>query len=332
MSKVSIIVPVYNGERYIDRFANCISSQDTDNFELIFINDGSTDATGLKLDVLKQNLNVEVSVIQQGNKGVSAARNVGIEHSNGDIICFCDIDDQITNDYISTFLQLMEDPNIDVAVCNSIVVKGPRIRPYTNDRLCNISYMTSEESLNAFLYMRRAFCVCGEAIRKKLITDNNIRFEEGYKYNEDLHFMWKVLSYTRLVALVDKTMYYYIWHDGSAMAKFERTRFDGYHLMKKLEGFFEQNRPDFYPLYKRYAAARLMWSIVRQAASFFGSYKDFSNFLKEYNVKDEMKKLLSYPVFLIKISSFIYICSPFLFYKFVGAYGRKTTHFINSNG
>ena len=330
MSKVSIIVPVYNGERYIDRFANCISSQDTDNFELIFINDGSTDATGLKLDGIKQKLNVEISVIHQGNRGVSAARNVGVEHSNGDIICFCDIDDVITNDYISTFLCLMEDSNVDVGVCNSKVIKGACTKAiHTSDSLYNISYMTSEESLKAFLYMKRAFCVWGVGIRKKLITDNNIRFEEGYKYNEDLHYMWQVLSYTRLVALIDKTMYFYIWHDGSAMAKFERTRFDGYHLMKKLEGFFEQNRPDFYPLFKKYVAARLMWSIVRQAASFFGSYTDFSYFFKEYNVKDEMKKLLSYPNFLIKFSSFIYICSPFLFYKIVGAYGQKTTHFIN---
>lgn len=329
MSKISLIVPVYNGEKYIKRFTKCISQQNTDDFELVFVDDGSIDSTPLMLDSLKNVLPVDVIVIHQKNKGVSAARNVGFDHSNGDIVCFCDIDDLITNDYISTFLQLMENPTIDVAVCNSKVIKDTYTIPHTNDSLCNISCMTSEESLKAFLYMKRAFCVCGEAIRKKLITDNNIRFEEGFKYNEDLHYMWQVLSYARLVALIDKTMYYYIWHDRSAMSKFERTRFDGYHLMKKLEGFFEQKQPDFYPLFKEYVAARLMWSIVRQAASYFGSYTDFSYFFKDYNVKGEMKKLLSYPNFLIKISSFIYICSPFLFYQIVGAYGRKTTHFIN---
>ena len=328
MSKVSIIVPVYNGERYIDRFANCISNQDTDKFELVFINDGSTDTTGKKLDRLKQNLKIDVSVIHQNNKGVSAARNVGVEHSKGDIICFCDVDDIISDNYVSTFLYLMENSNIDVAVCESKVIKETTIDAVQKDDcLSNISFMTSEESLRSFLYMKRAFCVCGEAIRKKLISDNNIRFEEGYKYNEDLHYMWQVLSYTRGIALIDKIMYYYIWHDGSAMAKFERTRFDGYHLMKKLEGFFEQNRPDFYPLFKKYVAARLMWSIARQASSYFRSYKDFSNFFKGYNVKEEMRKLISYPKVLIKVSSLMYIISPYLFYKIIGVYGKKTTHF-----
>ncbi|MBO5630555.1 MAG: hypothetical protein J5965_15940 [Aeriscardovia sp.] len=111
------------------------------------------------------------------------------------------------------------------------------------------------------------------------------------------------------------------------MSKFEKSRFDGYHLMKNLEDFFEQNQPDFSPLYKKYAAARIMWSIVRQAASFFGSYKSFVNFFKDYNVKDEMRKLVSYPNYMIKASSLMYICSPYLFYVIIGIYGRRTTHF-----
>ena len=327
MCKVSIIVPVFNGEEYIERFVDCISRQDTKEFEVVFVDDGSTDSSFALLEGCKDRIPANVSIVHQENKGVSAARNVGIEHSRGEIICFCDID-LISDDYISTFIYLMDDSFIDVAVCGSKVYKDSQINKIrTEQKHWNIDIKTSQEALEDFLYMKRAFCVCGGAIRKRLLVDNHIRFAEGYKYNEDLHYMWQVLSYTRKLSLIDKTMYYYIWREGSAMSKFEKSRFDGYHLMKNLEDFFEQNQPDFSPLYKKYAAARIMWSIVRQAASFFGSYKSFVNFFKDYNVKDEMRKLVSYPNYMIKASSLMYICSPYLFYVIIGIYGRRTTHF-----
>lgn len=111
---ISIIVPVYNTEKYIERCLDSIMKQDYPNFEVILVNDGSTDESGIIIQKYKEKYK-NISYIKQENKGVGAARNAGIKVAKGDYISFVDSDDLIMEDYCSHLLSIIGDADISVA-------------------------------------------------------------------------------------------------------------------------------------------------------------------------------------------------------------------------
>lgn len=119
---ISIIVPVYNVEKYIGRCINSILSQSYDNYELILIDDGSSDSS---LNICKSFVSDNVVVISQSNEGVSSARNRGIDIAKGDFISFIDGDDWVEEDYIASFFS---DDYLDL---NMLYIQGIK-REYTN--------------------------------------------------------------------------------------------------------------------------------------------------------------------------------------------------------
>ena len=111
---ISIIVPVYNTEKYIECCLDSIMKQDYPNFEVILVNDGSTDESGIIIQKYKEKYK-NISYIKQENKGVGAARNAGIKVAKGDYISFVDSDDLIMEDYCSHLLSIIGDADIVVA-------------------------------------------------------------------------------------------------------------------------------------------------------------------------------------------------------------------------
>jgi glycosyltransferase involved in cell wall biosynthesis len=114
---ISIIVPVYNVEKYLKECLDSILAQKYKNFEVILIDDGSEDNSGLICDEYSQKDN-RISVIHQVNQGVASARNVGLDRAYGEYICFVDSDDKISACYLEDFVSAMESSNADIAICN----------------------------------------------------------------------------------------------------------------------------------------------------------------------------------------------------------------------
>ncbi len=114
--KVSIIVPIYNSEKNLDRCVNSILRQSYKNLELILINDGSTDSS---LDICNnfRKLNENIIVIDQKNMGVSAARNIGLRYATGDLIQFVDSDDYIDSDMTESLVNCIRENNADLVIC-----------------------------------------------------------------------------------------------------------------------------------------------------------------------------------------------------------------------
>lgn len=96
---ISVIVPVYNAERYLAKSINKFLQQTYPNFEIVLVDDGSTDASGKICDDYCSN-NLHVHVVHKTNGGASDTRNVGIEYAHGELICFADSDDELTHDYV----------------------------------------------------------------------------------------------------------------------------------------------------------------------------------------------------------------------------------------
>ena len=114
---ISVIVPVYNVEKYLSRCIDSILNQTYKDYEIILIDDGSKDSSGKICDEYAKNHN-NISVIHTKNRGLSAARNTGTENSHGEYITFVDSDDLISNSFLSDLYTLIVNNNADISLCN----------------------------------------------------------------------------------------------------------------------------------------------------------------------------------------------------------------------
>lgn len=119
MNLISVIIPVYNGEKYIKRCINSLINQTYKNIEIIIINDGSKDNS---INIIKEisEKDKRIIIIDKENQGVSIARNAGIEKASGDYIMFVDVDDWVKTNMIEQMYKVIKKENVDIVKCNSI--------------------------------------------------------------------------------------------------------------------------------------------------------------------------------------------------------------------
>lgn len=172
---ISVIMPAYNVEKYVKKSLDSLFGQSFQNFELIFINDGSTDKTGDIVNEFKNKYKDKICVINVENGGQSRARNIGLEHAKGEYIVFLDSDDYIETDYLETLYLAAKEKNSDM------VLSGQRKVDIYGKTLDNISYPTHK---NPNLVLRR-LNPHGKLYRKEYLDDYNIRFAEGKLYEDN---------------------------------------------------------------------------------------------------------------------------------------------------
>lgn len=195
---ISIIIPAYNAERYIKRTLNSIICQYEGSFEIIVINDGSKDKT---LEILNQYKNVEyIKIINKENTGVSDTRNIGLKVASGDLIMFCDADDEYDNkliNYIKEDFKQIE--NLEYIAFGRIDINGKK------NRLCNDhKELKIYDTYNAFVLQKfctgkPTFSVCNKVYLSKIIKENNIQFNTNLKFCEDLDFNLQYLKYCKKI-------------------------------------------------------------------------------------------------------------------------------------
>ena len=245
--KISIIVPVYNVEAYLERCVESILSQTYTNFELLLINDGSTDASGCLCDQLAST-NENIKVFHIENRGVSNARNLGIEQSRGEWLTFIDSDDFITNDYLET---LISAARADVSVGFSVA----RVHHVKNGQVTDFPEFSGQESIwsaeqtmkELLMTTRTPFFPVAKLFNKQLIE--NFRFSIDYHLAEDALFLTEVLLETKCTSVfIDKPIYYYDHREGSATTSVNSHVFDTIEVYKiiipKVYQCFPQLKPE----------------------------------------------------------------------------------------
>ena len=307
---VSIIIPVYNGEKYIRGIVDNINHLRYSSYEVIFINDGSTDNSAQVLREV-QSEHSYITVIHQENRGVCAARNEGLANATGDYICFLDVDDAIDYSYLNVFIENMEKGNMDVAFCDMT----PTPQEIELDNI-PIKIYSRKEVLNDFLLRKFKIGVCGMLVSKKVIDDKQLAFMVGYKYGEDLHMAWKIFNSVERVMYIQAPMYVYRQNEGSAMTKIDKSKIDAITIMDELEGYFKENNPEFYPTFKKYGAARNAWAILWQAVRYL-DYEAFVDFTELHDFSAELRKLITFPDIRVKLSSVCFVCSKAIYYYIV---------------
>lgn len=205
---VSIIIPVYNGERYIETTVESAFNQTYANFEVIIVNDGSTDNTSAKLKDLKSKY-PDLIVVSQSNAGVSVARNTGIEYSNGEYICFADADDILLPNYIEYLVSNAIKYDADISVSTGMT---------TNFKLGNLKVEDSktdiikvydkEDSLIKMLtYWLPIGCYC-RAFSRRLI-DKGLTFIPNQKVGEGFTFNIKAILMANKMVIGNSPVYCY---------------------------------------------------------------------------------------------------------------------------
>ena len=223
--KLSIIIPVYNVEEYIDECLNSVKDLKELDYEIVIVNDGSTDNSLSKIIEFEKSYNGNLKIINQENKGLSGARNTGIKNSSGDYIFFLDSDDFIIKEKFIEFIKEVEKDNVDIGFGDyDFYIDGKfENNPYLEYRRkmnesCN-------EILDGLTYAEKNFDrnkdflnveACMQIISKKFIEDNGILFKEGI-YHEDVLFTYQELLKARKVKFYKTRFYAYRQRSGSIM-------------------------------------------------------------------------------------------------------------------
>ncbi len=211
MDKVSIIVPVYNVEKYLPTCIESILNQSYKNFELILVDDGSPDKSGDICDDFAKKDN-RIKVIHQKNSGVSKARNTGIDNATGEWILFVDSDDELTDTSLECYISSIAESN-DV----DAIVSGMK-KIFVNDAK-EIEYFTLEDSLfynndfeSLYYYLKSKYMfglVCSKLYRNSIIKNNDIRFNEILASYEDELFFVDYLAHCDSVKTISDVTYIY---------------------------------------------------------------------------------------------------------------------------
>ena len=211
---VSIIVPVYNVEKYIERCVKSLIAQEHNNIEIILIDDGTKDNSGKIIDSLAVT-DSRIKVIHKTNGGVSSARNAGLKIAKGDYVVFVDGDDYVDSDYVSYFLKLAVENGCDIAM--NLKNHTYKSSASNKDKKCVIDALTAME----YIYTGKIFVAVWNKIYKaSLLKEHNLKFDTDYWYGEGMLFNIACLQYVDKIAVGERMVYHQVFNPDSAMRSF----------------------------------------------------------------------------------------------------------------
>ena len=254
--KISVIVPVYNVEAYLERCVESILQQTYAHFELILINDGSTDSSGQICDHLaSQYENIKVYHIE--NSGVSNARNMGIQLATGSWVTFIDSDDFVTQDYLATLASAVEGVNVGFAIAPLHHIKNGIVTDIPSHSGKTELWSTEETMKELLMTTRTSFFPVAKLFKRDLLADE--KFNTNYHLAEDALFLTELLLKTRCSSVfIDKPVYYYDHREGSATTSVNQHVFDTIEVYKQIIAQVSQ----VFPNLKYELKNRECWSYI----------------------------------------------------------------------
>lgn len=252
---ISIIVPIYNVEAYLEKCIESILAQDYTPLEIILVNDGATDGSGEICDkYAKQYENI--TALHKKNGGLSSARNAGMEIMQGEYISFIDSDDYIAPDMISTLYADLTQNNADIS-CTSAYNVYPN-KTIANSNLNSLLILSKQEALDCFLFNNYLTpCAWGKLYKRELW--NNIKFPEGRLFEDQLT-TYKVIDLAQKVVFNPSPKYFYLKREGSiGHSSFNEKTYDLYKAINEEYDFIVGKYPE---LKTNMSVAKITWEIV----------------------------------------------------------------------
>lgn len=230
--KVSVVVPIYNSEKYIERCIKSLLSQEFDSYEIVLVDDGSTDTSSELCESYKKNCD-RVKVLHKKNGGMSDARNYGVKYSSGQYITFVDSDDSVVPEYISTLFDLILKYNADMSLGGFNIIENDKILNSKNKEDCDYC-LDGKETFRKLLYGGDvSSSACSLMIKRECALKNE--FPVG-RYHEDDLTSYKYYLDSNKVAITNRRIYNYYQNEGSVMHTFNQQILD---LLYATENYFK---------------------------------------------------------------------------------------------
>jgi len=237
MPKVSIIVPVYNTEKYLEKCLNSLVNQSLENIEIIVVNDGSTDNSELIINKFKQDYPNKIIYLKKENGGLSDARNFAIPYVSSEYVGFVDSDDYVELDMFEKLYNLAIEKKLDLVECNFNWEYPNRIK--IDQR---INYL---EKKDFFLFGR--VMACNKLFKASIIKENNIIFPKSLNY-EDIEFFYTLIPYINNYSLINDSLYHYIQRDNSIINNQNEKTADIFIILNNIINFYKKN--NLFDIYK----------------------------------------------------------------------------------
>lgn len=284
--RASIIIPVYNVQSYLAEALESVIHQTYSNLEILIIDDGSTDGSGEICDeyAVKDN---RIHVIHQENKGLSAARNVGLDMMTGEVVAFLDSDDAYYPEFVEKMIAAMIRNQADLVICryasretsermrsDDLEYTGPSIPAGIYDR---------KQALEARLNGKINNAVWNKLYRKSIWS--HIRFLEGHVF-EDWDTIYKILNLSDITVVLDESLYFYRVRSESICSTFSWKNFsDMMYISSRVEAFITENLTDVL------SEEMLQKERIEHFRILIRSYAGLYKYKKDIDIKSERKKL-----------------------------------------
>ncbi|WP_413854281.1 glycosyltransferase family 2 protein [Candidatus Ruminimicrobium bovinum] len=323
MPKISVIVPVYNVEKYLSQCLDSILNQTFKDFECICVNDGSTDNS---LSVLQEYVNKDnrIKIINQENRGLPGARNSALKIINGKYITFIDSDDFVSSDYLEKLTNIAEKENSDIVYCRHKMYysldnkyeKGPN-----REKLNTLFYEYSksrqtDKQLECILdIVENSRSACMKLYKTDVIKDNTILFFEDIYAEEDFAFNILANLYSNKISFLDEELYYYRKQVDSLTAKKEKLRINALRSFITLTNFlYKRNLLENSPILQNFIINGFVYRLGKKFSK--SKQKEMYPYILEHFLY--LKSILKSSFFRVgKINFYILIIKIFNIKSFV---------------
>lgn len=305
--KVSVIIPVYNCSQYIGETLKSVINQHFHDFEIIVVDDGSTDNS---LEIINETLKgsgVQYKVIHQENAGVSVARNRGIDVSSGEYLVFVDGDDYILPNHLSELYYGIE----DFGLIQFVKKDGDDV---STPNYFDFEYISTDDFIEKELNMEILFNFFQLMYKADIIKNNNVYFTPGVVYGEDTEFALKALIYGDKIHISNEVTYHYIQRTDSAIRTTEFRRFDIVDIFEDLVKFYRLHGKN--NLANLIVTSRIPRAIFGNMNYFFYSCYGFDEVMyvmKKKNLFTKLSKFKGDKKFSLKIK--LFLLNPRVYYK-----------------
>lgn len=320
MKMVSIIIPVYNVERYLKRCIDSVLTQTYKNLEIILVNDGSTDHCGDICEEYKAKNPEVIQVFHKPNGGLSDARNYGLDHVHGEYITFIDSDDFVENDYVQSLVELLENNSSDISIVGYKSVKADE-RGNGGRGTDKVYKYSSKSAMEDLLYQKNlSTSACAKLYKAGLFC--NIRFPKGRLY-EDVNTIYKVFLLAHSIVYSDCIKYYYfIRNDSIVHSGFNPRKMDYVVHCWEVALAVKKIYPDLYSAaISRFVWANIhVWVNIDKPSRHKEIYKELTDniakyrysVLKDHKVPSKNKLIIAITYFGWHITKGVYCLSKLL--------------------
>lgn len=330
---VSVIIPMHNASKYIEKTMRSIINQDFNDFEIVIVDDGSDDDS---LNIVKNfliNEPIPHIIESQKNSGVSSARNKGIKLSNGEYIIFVDDDDYISPKHISNLYNKIIDEKTDFSF--SYLAKtdenGDILTSMDSYNAILDNSLTSKDLIKLEMLMEIPFYFVQIMYKKEIIERYNIEFDESKIYGEDTEFALKVLTHAENIGISKEFSYFYIQRAGSATSDTYLNRFSFVDTLEDFSKYYSKNsknRDDIFEINELIFKNRIPKAIFGNLMFLF--YEDYSYdiIMDKVNELGLLEKLKHFKVYTKKDRNFnfktkLFLISPKMYYRFWKRFKNK---------